>query len=108
MLDVLLDIENLEDGHVGVEVAEFPVSDLLAFVEREFRLAAREKGLDLRVLPSSLVVRSDPVLLERIVQNLVSNAVSYTNQGKVVVGCRRARDGVRIEVWDNGVGVAEN
>jgi len=108
MLDVLLDIENLEDGHVGVEVAEFPVSDLLAFVEREFRLAAREKGLDLRVLPSSLVVRSDPVLLERIVQNLVSNAVSYTHQGKVVVGCRRTRDSVTIEVWDNGVGVAEN
>ena len=107
MLDVLLDIENLEDGHVRVEVAEFPVSDLLAFVEREFRLAARQKGLDLRVVPSSLAVRSDPVLLERIVQNLVSNAVSYTHDGKVVVGCRRGRDHARIEVWDNGVGVAQ-
>jgi signal transduction histidine kinase/CheY-like chemotaxis protein len=107
MLDVLLDIENLEDGHVRVEIAEFPVSDLLAFVEREFRLPAREKGIGLRVLPSTLVIRSDPVLLERIVQNLVSNAVSYTRDGKVVVGCRRSGDSVRIEVWDSGVGVAE-
>jgi two-component system, sensor histidine kinase len=108
MLDVLLDIENLEEGHVRVEVVAFPVSDLLAFVEREFRLPAQEKGLDLRVLPSSLAVRSDPVLLERIVQNLVSNAVGYTHRGKVVVGCRRSRDQVRIEVWDGGVGVAED
>ncbi len=108
MLDVLLDIENLEDGHVRVEFAEFPVSDLLGFVEREFRLSAREKGLELRVLPSSLMIRSDPVLLERIVQNLVSNAVSYTHDGKVVVGCRRDGESVRIEVWDNGVGVAED
>jgi signal transduction histidine kinase/CheY-like chemotaxis protein len=108
MLDVLLDIENLEDGHVRVEFAEFPVSDLLGFVERDFRLPAREKGLELRILPSSLMIRSDPVLLERIVQNLVSNAVNYTHDGKVVVGCRRDGDSVRIEVWDNGVGVAED
>jgi signal transduction histidine kinase/CheY-like chemotaxis protein len=108
MLDVLLDIENLEDGHVRVEFADFPVSDLLGFVEREFRLSAREKGLELRVLPSSLMIRSDPVLLERIVQNLVSNAVSYTHDGKVIAGCRRKGDSVRIEVWDNGVGVAED
>ena len=108
MLDVLLDIENLEDGHVRVEFADFPVSDLLGFVEREFRLSAREKGLELRVLPSSLMIRSDAVLIERIIQNLVSNAVSYTHDGKVVVGCRRSGDSVRIEVWDNGVGVAED
>ena len=108
MLDVLLDIENLEDGHVRVEITEFPVSDLLSFVEREFRLPAEDKGLDLRVLPSSLMIRSDPVLLERIVQNLVANAVSYTRNGKVVVGCRRAGANVRIEVWDSGVGVAED
>lgn len=108
MLDVLLDIENLEDGHVRVEVVEFPVADLLAVVEREFRLQAKEKGLDLRILPSHLTVRSDPVLLERIVQNLVSNAVSYTREGRVLVGCRRSRDQVRLEVWDSGVGVAED
>ena len=108
MLDVLLDIENLEDGHVRVEFAEFPVSTLLGFVEREFRLPAREKGLDLRVPPSSLMIRSDPVLLERIVQNFVANAVSHTHDGTVVVGCRRSGDSVRIEIWDNGVGVAED
>jgi signal transduction histidine kinase/CheY-like chemotaxis protein len=108
MLDVLLDIENLEDGHVRVEIAEFPVSDLMSFVEREFRLPAQDKGLDLRVLPSSLMIRSDPVLLERIVQNLVANAISYTRDGTVVVGCRRAGPNVRIEVWDSGVGVAED
>jgi len=108
MLDVLLDIENLEDGHVRVEATEFPVADLLAVVERDFRLPAKEKGLDMRVVPSSLTIRSDPVLLERIVQNLVSNAVSYTREGTVVVGCRRSRHQVRLEVWDNGVGVAED
>jgi two-component system CheB/CheR fusion protein len=80
----------------------------MSFVEREFRLPAQDKGLDLRVLPSSLMIRSDPVLLERIVQNLVANAISYTRDGTVVVGCRRAGPNVRIEVWDSGVGVAED
>jgi len=58
-------------------------------------------------VPSSLVLHSDPLLLERIVQNIVSNAISYTNSGKIVVGCRLRGDNARIEVWDSGAGIAE-
>ncbi len=61
---------------------------------------AREKGLSLRVVPSSAWVRSDFILLERILLNLVSNAVRYTSRGGVVVGCRRRGEQLRIEVWD--------
>ncbi len=108
LLDALLDIENLEEGRVRVAHCDLAASDVLASIEREFRLPAQEKGVDLRVVPSSLGIRSDPLLLERIVQNLVSNAISYAPEGKVVAGCRPRGDRVRIEIWDNGVGVAEN
>jgi CheY-like chemotaxis protein len=63
------------------------------------------KGIVLRLLPCSLTVQSDPVLLERVLRNLVSNAVRYTGKGRVLIGCRRAGDRVRIEVWDTGCGI---
>lgn len=108
LLDVLLDIDNLEEGRVRINRIDFAVSKLLDSLEREFRLPVEDKNLDLRIVPSSLVLRSDPLLLERIVQNFVSNAISYTNSGRVVVGCRLRESNARIEVWDSGVGIAES
>ncbi len=107
LLDVLLDIGNLEEGRVEVRRAEFPVSGLLDSLAREFRVQAEGKGLELRIVPSRLVLRSDPVLLARIVQNFVSNAISYTVEGKVLVGCKLRGKVARIEVWDRGVGIPE-
>ena len=65
----------------------------------------RQKGLALRVIPTTCVTRSDPALLERILRNFVSNAVRYTSRGGVLLGCRRSGDRLRIEVWDTGHGI---
>src|ERR1700730_12324225 len=65
---------------------------------------ARAKGLSLRVASSDAWVRSDFILLERVIFNLISNALRYTNRGGLVVGCRKRGDNLRIEVWDTGVG----
>jgi CheY-like chemotaxis protein len=77
-------------------------------IEHTFAEAARNKGLSFQMVSSSAWVRSDPILLERIVLNLVSNAVRYTTSGGVVVGCRRRGDTVHIEVWDSGPGIPED
>jgi CheY-like chemotaxis protein len=86
-------------------VRGFPIQHLFDRIETTFASAAREKGLELRVMPSPSWVRSDPILLERILLNLVSNAVRYTVRGGVVVGCRRRAGAVRIDVWDSGIGI---
>jgi len=106
VLTDLLDISKLDAGVVQAQVDEFPVQDLLGALEGEFGMTARARGLELRVRASSAVVRSDARLLRRILQNFVSNAIRYTAQGRVLVGCRH-RDGMlRMEVWDSGVGIA--
>ncbi len=107
LFNALLDMSKLDAGVLTPDIAEFPVGHLLDRVETTFTAAAREKGLHLSVVPSNAWVRTDIILLERILLNLVSNAVRYTSRGGVVVGCRRRGDSVRIEVWDSGVGVAE-
>lgn len=107
LFNALLDMSKLDAGVLTPDITEFPVGHLLDRIETTFATAAREKGLHLSVVPSRSWVRTDAILLERILLNLVSNAVRYTARGGVVVGCRRRGDSVRIEVWDSGVGVAE-
>ena len=108
LFNALLDISKLDAGVLAPDIAEFPVGHLLGRIETTFAAAAREKGLRLAVVPSSTWVRTDAILLERILLNLVSNAIRYTSRGGVIVGCRRRGDSVRIEVWDSGIGVAED
>jgi two-component system, sensor histidine kinase len=108
LFNALLDISKLDAGVLAPDIAEFPVGHLLGRIETTFAAAAREKGLRLSVVPSRAWVRTDAILLERILLNLVSNAIRYTYRGGVVVGCRRRGDSVRIEVWDSGIGVAED
>jgi two-component system CheB/CheR fusion protein len=71
----------------------------------QFAYHAQAQGLVLRVVPCSLAIRTDPRLLEQMIRNLLSNALKYTPHGKVLLGCRRRADHVRIEVWDTGVGI---
>jgi signal transduction histidine kinase/CheY-like chemotaxis protein len=106
LFNALLDISKLDAGALAPDVAVFPVDRPLQRVETTFAAVAREKGLRLRVVPNSAMVRSDAILLERILLNLVSNAVRYTTRGGVIVACRRRRDRIRIEVWDSGIGIA--
>jgi signal transduction histidine kinase/CheY-like chemotaxis protein len=105
LLDALLDMSKLDAGAVTAEIADFPVSDILDRIEGSFRASALDKGLKFRVVHCSATVRSDPVLLERIVLNLVSNAIRYTAHGGVLVGCRRRDACIRIEVRDKGCGI---
>ena len=105
LLSALLDISKLDAGAVTPEVTDFPLRGILAPLATEYAAVAAERGIDLKVVASGAVVRSDMRLLRRIVQNFLSNALRYVQGGRVVVGCRRTGDGIRIEVWDNGPGI---
>lgn len=105
LFEALLDMSKLDAGILEPHQTEFPVAQLLKRMETTFAEAAREKGLHLRVLASSAWARSDFILLERMLLNLVSNAIRYTARGGVVVGCRRRRQMLRIDVWDSGGGI---
>ncbi len=107
LLNALLDVSQLEAGDVQPHFENFPIQEVLRRVARSFVTLAQGKGLDCRVVPSSLIVHSDPILLERILQNLVSNAVRHTLSGKVLIGCRRSGDRVYLQVWDTGPGIPE-
>ena len=107
MLNTLLDINQLEAGIVRPTIVDFWLGDLLERLKTDFTDHTVMKGLDWRVVMSSLKVRSDPHLLEQMLRNLLSNAVKYTATGKVLLGCRRRGDTLRIEVWDTGMGVSE-
>jgi Na+/proline symporter/signal transduction histidine kinase len=101
----LLDISRLDSGAMRPDIVSFRIDELMRQLEVEFAPLAREKGLELTFVPCSLSVRSDRRLLRRLLQNLVANAVKYTPKGRVLVGCRRRRGRLRIEVYDTGLGI---
>ena len=106
LFNALLDISKLDSGTLQPNVSDFPIDSILKHMLTTFAAAAREKGLELRIVPSSAWVRSDAILLERILLNFLSNAVRYTEAGGVVVGCRRKGTKLRIDVCDTGPGIA--
>lgn len=108
LLDDLVDISKLDAGVVVAQPKDFALADVFETIETSFRSSAREKGLDLRVVATSLYVHCDLTMLTRILQNLVSNAIRYTETGRVLVGCRRRGDKVALEVWDTGIGISED
>lgn len=105
LLDTLLDISRIDAGLVVPKPENFPVAPLLERLALEFVGPAGQKGLWLRVRPSSLQLNCDPLLLERILMNFVSNALRYTQRGGILLACRRRGDRARIEVWDTGDGI---
>jgi signal transduction histidine kinase/CheY-like chemotaxis protein len=105
LFDALLDISKLDAGVVKPKWDAFPAASALRRIENTFTGWAREKNLALRIVPSSAWVRSDTLMLGQIVSNLVQNAIRYTRSGRVLVGCRRRGDRLRIEVWDTGRGI---
>ncbi|MBK1841584.1 response regulator [Azospirillum sp. YIM B02556] len=105
LLDGLLDVSRLEAGAVVPEVEVFPLSEVMDRVAANSRSVAVQKGLILHIVPCSAHVRSDPMLLGRILQNLVENALRYTDKGRILIGCRRRGGTLRIEVWDTGIGI---
>jgi len=105
ILSALLDISRLDAGAMTASISSFKIGDLMRSLEIEFAPIARAKGLELTFVPSSLPVESDRLLLRRLLQNFISNAIKYTPQGRVLVGCRRRHQALHICVYDTGVGI---
>lgn len=105
LLSALLDISKLDAGAIAAAPRDLRLEEIFERIANDFLPEALEKELRFAVVPTRLVVRSDPALLERILRNLVANALRYTNEGGVVVGARRRGDSVAIEVWDSGPGI---
>ncbi len=108
LLNDLLDIARLDSGALRPEITSFPIADLLEDLGRQYAPLAQTRDLRLTIVDCREVVRSDRVLLRRIVQNYISNALRYTERGGVVVGCRRREEQLEIAVYDTGPGVAEH
>jgi Na+/proline symporter/signal transduction histidine kinase len=105
ILGALLDISRLDAGAMTTSVTSFRIGDLMRSLEIEFAPIARAKGLQLTFVPCSLPVESDRLLLRRLLQNLISNAIKYTPRGRVLVGCRRRGQSLQIGIYDTGVGI---
>jgi Na+/proline symporter/signal transduction histidine kinase/CheY-like chemotaxis protein len=105
ILNALLDISRLDTGALKPEIDVVAIGELMQQLGVEFEPQALEKGLTLRVMPCSLHVRTDRRLLRRVLQNLVSNAVKYTDEGRVLIGCRRRKGRLVVEVHDTGPGI---
>lgn len=108
MLNALLDLSKLDAGAMTAEVADFPLAPLLSRIGADFADSTADKGLELRIVPTATVIRSDPAMLESIVRNLVSNAVRYTSKGRVLLGCRKRGKALSLQVWDTGCGIPED
>lgn len=105
LLNALLDISKLDAGAVAAERTVFPVESLLGELASEYGSVAAACGLRFRYVGSSASIVSDPRLLQRIVRNFLSNAIRYTRQGQVMLGCRRHGSNLQISVWDTGLGI---
>jgi Na+/proline symporter/CheY-like chemotaxis protein len=105
LLGVLLDISRLDAGVLVAERHDMPLDELFRALRVEFAPIAERKGLELVIVPTQAIVDSDRRLLHRVLQNLLSNAIRYTNEGKVLMGVRRARGQIVIQVADTGIGI---
>lgn len=104
----LLDISRLDAGIVEVHRTSFAVQPLIERVCRDYEAQASEKGLELRRRPTRDFVFTDPMLFERILRNIVVNAVTHTDRGTILVGCRRRGALLHVQVWDTGRGIPED
>jgi signal transduction histidine kinase len=107
LLSALLDISKLDAGAWPAALAGQPIAPLLGRLADEYEPQAQAVGLALRVVPCSAIIHTDRQLFERVLRNLISNAIRYTASGRVLIGCRRRRDHLRVEVWDTGVGIPD-
>jgi len=105
LFDELLDISRLEAGTVEVRRRDIALQPLFDRLADEFSAEAMAQGLRLRFHPTALAVNTDPTLLERVLANLVSNAIRYTRNGGVLIGARRRGRSVELQIWDTGIGI---
>ncbi|WP_448189198.1 ATP-binding response regulator [Azospirillum sp. sgz301742] len=106
LLDAILDVSKLDAGIISVERRDVPMREILGHIAGEYAGRAAGRRLDLRVVSCDAVVHTDPALFGRILRNLVENALRYTRQGRILVGCRRRGDRLLVQVSDTGIGIA--
>lgn len=107
LITTLSDASKLDAGVVTAEPGVFPLRSLLDGLAEEYRQQAEQKSIRFRYVPSELLVRTDPQLLSRIMRNLLSNAIRYTESGSILLGCRRRNGQVDVVVADTGIGIAD-
>jgi PAS domain S-box-containing protein len=108
LLSALLEISRLDAGVLTTDVRDFPIHNLMATLVAEHAPLAQARGLTLRHVPRSCVVRTDQALLSRVLRNFLSNALRYTEEGRILLGCRARPDGLLVGVWDTGIGIPED
>jgi signal transduction histidine kinase len=108
LLNAILDISKFDAGTVKPIRSHFRVATVLDRLRSSFAEQAAQRNLTLRVARCGAVIETDPILLYRILTNITTNAVRYTDRGTVLIGCRRRADGLAIEVWDTGAGIPED
>jgi len=104
-LAAMLELSQLEAGLTIPHIGRVALRPLLESLWAEFETLAEAKGLQLRCVAGDAMVQTDPQLLRRILSNLLTNAIKYTSRGKILLGCRRSSAGVRVEIWDTGIGI---
>ncbi|MCL6417214.1 hybrid sensor histidine kinase/response regulator [Aestuariirhabdus sp. Z084] len=105
LLAALVDISKLDAGAIQPDINNFCANDLLRNLANEFRTQAAQSQLHFHWVPSTAIIATDCQLLARILRNFLSNAIRYTDSGRIVMGCRRTRQGLLIQVWDTGSGI---
>ena len=108
LITALLDISKLDAGALEPKLSHFSLETVFANLTNEFKAMADDKQLEFKSVNCKQVVYSDQTLLRRVLQNFISNAIRYTTNGKVLLGARRVKNGLRLEVWDTGVGIPPN
>ena len=106
LFDSLFDLARLDSGKVRLNIQPVDVAQLLRDLELQYRPLCEAKGLQFRLRAVPGTTMSDAILLQRIIGNLISNAVKYTQRGGVLVASRATAQGLRVEIWDTGVGIA--
>jgi PAS domain S-box-containing protein len=105
LIHLFMEFSQIETGAVKPQITDFPMDDVLEAIKTEYGPLAAARNLSLHIVPCSVSVHSDDNLLRRILQSFVASAIKYTERGRVLVGCRRRGEALRVEVWDTDPGI---
>lgn len=108
MLNALLDVSKLDAGVVKPAIGLVALAELFSRLQTEFQPLALENGNQLHIRPTSVIVNTDAAMLERMLRNLIGNAIRYTHQGRILVTARSRGDAIAIQVWDTGIGIPKD
>lgn len=108
LLSTLLDMTRLDSGVLTTHIQDFKLSELLTPLVKEFVILAQRKGIQVKYVPCNSFVTSDRKLLRRVLQNLISNAIRYTESGKILIGAKKHGQQLKIRIYDTGKGIAKN